>query len=357
LTRSFTRPDLQLTNLKTQPCQQPQSDVSLCVDILLDPFEAKAIYVPFALLSRPDTIRAYFDLVENTELTALVIDVKGDYGQLAWDSAVEKANLMGIDGPRPGWLTLSQVLEEAHARDIYVIARFVVFKDDPLAQNFPDLAVTYANGVVWTDGEGLAWANPHLEDVWQYNIDLILELAALGFDEINLDYIRFPSDGDVGAIAYSQENTPETRTTAIRTFASRLRAALQDYDVFLSADVFGLTVWVNPENGMNIGQRVIDLAPSLDYLAPMIYPSTFIPGNLGLDNPSAEPYTVIYESTVQAQTRVPPPVKVRPWLQAYWYGVDEMLLQKQAAAEANSSGWVWWNAGGNYPAELFQVVE
>lgn len=341
--------------LETQPCQSSveNSSAALCIDLLLEPFDAKGIYIPFALLSQYDTIINLMDMVARTELNAVVIDVKSDRGSLAWDSQVPLADALGVDGNREGWMTLAEFLAEAKARDIYTIARIVTFKDNPLAFGRPDLATKYADGTIWVDGEGLAWANPFDETVWDYNIGLAKEIAAMGFDEINLDYLRFPSDGNIGAIVYPQENTAETRTTAIRTFVSRMRQALEPYGVYLSADVFGLTVWVDPDSDMNIGQRVKDIAPYVDYLSPMVYPSTFIPGNLGYDDPSAYPYQVIYRSQLAAMERVAAPTKVRPWLQAYWYSPYEMLLQKQGANDAGSAGWIWWNAGAVYDESVF----
>ncbi len=341
--------------IETQPCQTPpaQSSAALCMDFLLEPFNPKGIYIPFTLLSRPDIIIDLMNMVSRTELNAVVIDVKSDRGSLAWDSAVPLADALGVDGNREGWMTLEEFVAAARERNIYTIARMVIFKDNPLAFGKPELATTYSDGSIWVDGEGLAWANPFEPAVWDYNIALAKEVAAIGFDEINMDYLRFPSDGDIGAIVYSQENTAETRTTAIRTFVSKMREALRPYDVFLSADVFGLTVWVDPDSDMNIGQRVKDIAPYVDYIAPMIYPSTFIPGNLGLDDPSAYPYQVIYRSQIAAMERVAAPTKVRPWLQAYWYSPYEMLLQKQAANDAGSAGWIWWNAGGVYDEGVF----
>jgi hypothetical protein len=89
----------------------------------------------------------------------------------------------------------------------------------------------------------------------------------------------------------------------------------------------------------------------------MVYPSTFRSGNLGYATPSAHPYDVIYRSQLAAEARVPPSTRVRPWLQAYWYTLDEMLVQKQAAQDAGASGWTFWNAGGVYDAALFTVDE
>ena len=347
--------ELTAENLSVQPCQKAQeAQLGACMDLWLYPFSAKAIYVPFNLLSQPDQVQAIFDLIERTELNAIVLDVKSDRGYLAWDSQIAQADWLEIDGQRPGWMPLESFLAQAKAHGIYTIARMVIFKDNPLALANPALALTDRDGQVWIDGEGLAWANPHREEVRNYNIALAQEVAAMGFDEINLDYIRFPSDGNISAISISQENTAESKTAAIRTFASQMREALIPYGTFLSADVFGLTVWVDPEDDMNIGQRVIDIAPYVDYLAPMIYPSTFGAGSLGLANPADHPYEVIFRSQLAALERVPESTKVRPWLQGYWYGPYEMLLQKQAANDAGSSGWLWWNAAGVYDESIFE---
>jgi hypothetical protein len=341
-------------DVKAANCAQPPPTPGpLCLDLGLTPFQARGLYIPFGLLSRPDDVRALLDLIDRTELNALVVDVKSDAGQLAYASQVPLAVQLGIGKDRKGWLTLKDLLAEAKARNIYTVARMVVFKDNPLAWGVPDLAAKRADGSIWIDGEGLGWANPFREEVWDYNIALAKEVAALGFDEIQFDYLRFPSDGDVGAIVYAEENTLPTRTAAIREFVRRMAKALRPYGIFTSADVFGLTVWVEPDSDMGIGQRVADVAPLVDYLCPMVYPATFRPSNLGYTNPSAHPYDVIYRSQQAAVGRVPATTRVRPWLQAYWYSLDEMLLQKQAADDAGSTGWTFWNAGGVYDPSLF----
>ena len=345
--------------LVTAPCSEaPAQPGPPCLDLILEPFQAKAIYVPFHYLRKREAIIRYLDFIQATELNAIVVDVKGDFGFVGWESEVELVKTVGADKERNDtWMPLDELIAEAKKRNIYTIARFVVFKDDPLAHGKPELAAVREDGTVWIDGEELGWTNPFKEEVWDYNIALAEEVAAFGFDELNFDYIRFPSDGDVGAIVYEEENTLETRTAAIDEFMRRLTDALRPYGIFVSADVFGLTIWVKPESDMKIGQRIIDIAPHVDYLAPMVYPSTFIPGNLGYDNPSAEPYGIVYRSQHQAEERVPPYVKVRPWLQGYWYSLDEMRKLKQAAIDARSTGWSWWNAGGKYDSDLFEPAD
>ena len=341
-------------DVKAANCAQaPPTPGPLCLDLGLTPFQARGLYIPFGMLSRPDDVRALLDLIDRTELNALVVDMKSDNGLLAYTSQVPLAVQFGIGKDRKGWLSPKDLLAEARARNIYTVARMVVFKDNPLAFGAPDLAAKRADGSIWIDGEGMGWANPFREEVWDYNIALAKEVAALGFDEVQFDYLRFPSDGDVKAIVYAEENTLPTRTAAIREFVRRLAEALRPYGVFTSADVFGLTVWVEPDSDMGIGQRVMDVAPLVDYLCPMVYPSTFRTSNLGYTNPSAHPYDVVYRSQRAAAGRVPPTTRVRPWLQAYWYSLDEMLSQKQAAIAAGATGWTFWNAGGVYNHSLF----
>jgi len=332
---------------RVEPCP-----VATCVDVRLAPWGARGIYIPMGILQ---SSAHFWDLIHMVErspiLNAVVIDVKGDYGLLAWDSDVPLAKELG-NRLRPS-LDLQEAIRELHRRHIYVIARFVVFKDNPLATHKPELAVRREDGTVWKDREGLGWANPFREEVWSYNLALLEEVAQLGFDEIQLDYLRFPSDGDVGSIVYQEENTRETRTAAIREFMRRFHARMSAYNVKTSADVFGLTVWVAPGEDMYIGQRVEDITPYIDFLSPMIYPSTFIPGNLGYENPSQRPYEVIYRSVRQAQQRVAPGTRVRPWLQAYWYDIPEMQIQRLAAEDAGADGWLFWNAAGYYPDAVF----
>jgi len=342
--------------VEATPCN-PSLPGPPCFEFKLNRFQAQAIYIPFLYLSDEAIMLNFLDFIEaSDDLNAFIVDVKGDFGRIAWDSQVTMTTeTKAEEWLGQSWMPLEELVAEAKQRNIYAIARFVIFKDDPLANQKPALAIRNDSGEVWVDGEELSWSNPFREEVWHYNISLAQEVAEFGFDEINFDYIRFPSDGQVNVITYTEENTLETRTTTIRQFTQQLTKALQPYPIFTSADVFGLTVWVTPETDMYIGQRVIDIAPHVDYLAPMVYPSTFIPGNLGYEDPSAEPYNIVYQSQLEAIQRVPPYVKVRPWLQAYGYNTAEMRLLRQGAVDANATGWAWWNAGGIYDDDLFGI--
>ena len=327
------------------------------LDISLEPFEFKGIYVPFGLLALPERVKSVVDFVGQTELNSIVVDVKSDRGVIAYESEVPLASEIGAF--RRGYVSPKELLQWCVDKDIYTVARIVVFKDDPLAHAKPELAVVDGEGQLWLDREQLGWANPFREEVWDYNIALAKEVAEMGFDEIQFDYIRFPSDGDVHAITYEEENTIETRTVAIRGFAERLSEELRPYAVFTSADVFGLTVWVKEGSDMGIGQRVEDISAHVDYLCPMVYPSAFESGNLGYVDPTLHPYGVVYRSTLEALKRSD--ALVRPWLQHYslkgiHYDHSRLFAQRMAADEATAlgaQGWTYWNAGGKYDVSLF----
>ena len=130
------------------------------------------------------------------------------------------------------------------------------------------------------------------------------------------------------------------------------KAAIDPTPAFFSADLFGYALSVIPEHDMRIGQRLMDLAPHVDYVCPMVYPSTFIPGNLGLASPPDEPYQVVAISMRYGLSRTD--TLMRPWLQHYWYDRYEIAEQRRAAEEATDVGWCYWNARGEYD-ELFFI--
>ena len=138
-------------------------------------------------------------------------------------------------------------------------------------------------------------------------------------------------------------------------FCGRLQHQLERYPVVLSADIFGLTAWVSREEDMGIGQRVIDIAPHMDYVSPMLYPATFVEGNLGYDDPTEYPYEIVYRSCSELAERTV--TRIRPWLQHYRYSVEEMRLQRQAADDAGTRGWMFWNAAGKYDEQVFDPAE
>ncbi len=335
---------------------------STTLDVVLQPleatFEAKGIYIAFGLLASEEKVQALLDMIARTELNAIVVDIKGDWGGLAYHSQNPLAQEIGAE--QKGLMEAQELLRLCRERDIYTIARLVVFKDSVLVEGRKDWAVKRSDGTLFADGKGSLWVDPFREEVWEYNIAIAREVGALGFDELQFDYIRFPTDGETGSLIYSQPSTAESRYGAIQDFMARLEGALEPFGVFTSADIFGLTAWLDHE--ANIGQMIENVAPYVDYLSPMLYPSTFTPGLLhwGADKrPSQYPYEVVYESLIGTQGRTDKPL--RPWLQHYAdykyhlpFGLEEYRAQKRAAYDAGADGWLFWNASGIYEEALFE---
>jgi hypothetical protein len=330
-------------------------EVQPCVEIALQPFAMRGIYLSYNLLMWDrERLLDLIDMVDRSPiLNGIVVDIKSDVGWLAFFS--DDPYLVEVGAMSEGRTTLPELLQMCKERGIYTVARMVVFKDTPLVEARPELAVRHPNGEIFYDREGMAWADPMREEVWDYDIAVTLEAIELGFDEVQYDYLRFPSDSTslavVRALVYKEESTFESRTSAIRGFAQAAKAAVDRTHAFLSLDVFGYALVIQPEHDMRIGQRIIDLAPNADYLCPMIYPSTFESGNLGLANPSAEPYKVIEMAMAMAKERTN--TIVRPWLQHYWYERPQYAAQRDAAEAASDKGWCFWNAGGLYDEGFF----
>ncbi len=327
------------------------------LEVELQPLQTKGIYLPFSFLNNEEKVSELIDLVNRTELNTVVVDVKSDYGWLAYPSAVVEAQKS--KAYRQESMDIATLLSLCKKSGIYTIARLVLFKDSVLTTAHPEWAVHTADEELWKDSGGAAWGDPFRKEVQDYNIAIAKEVAALGFDELQFDYLRFPSDGAVDEAQYAQDSTLETRTSAIREFCARLRSELEPYAVLMSADLFGNTAWVAVEDDMGIGQRVADIAPYMDYLSPMLYPSTFASGSMGYEQPLLHPYEVVYRSCLELAKRTDTPI--RPWLQHYSsrgvaYTVKEMRLQKKAAADAQTSGWMFWHARGIYDGQSFEPI-
>lgn len=292
----------------------------------------------------------YIKLAEQTEVNALVIDVK-EGGELTYPSKVPLAKKIGATS---NYIPdLEKVVSEAKSKDIYTIARLAVFQDDVLARKRPDLAVTNsATGSPWENYNGVAWTNAYRKEVWKYNVAIAKEAADAGFDEIQFDYVRFPSDGPMEQLAYGKETFP-TPEGAIAGFLEYAYGELHPMGVEVGADVFGL---IGHNDNGGIGQRVSEMAPHLDVLCPMVYPSHYGPGSYGFPNPNAEPYGMIQASMKEFQKKARaanPDLELRPWIQDFTlgapeYGPAEVHAQIQASYDLGISGWLLWNAGNEY---------
>lgn len=350
--------------------------------IELDPFYVKSLYVTSAVASSPALLEEYLDLIDRTELNAIVIDLKSDLrddlGLIYYDSEVPIVKELGT---AVDYMDLPAILKEAKERDIYTIARVQVFShDNALADARPDWAIKdRETGEVFADypGPGIryAWLDPWNKNVWDYNLQLSLEAAQLGFDEINYDYIRYPdwygplSEYDE-ALQFSQptdpENNPQAMFKNLANFMEYSQRSINGAGAFFSVDLFG-RVLVKPS--MPIAQNIEIMAPHADYICPMPYPSLWWPGYLDFDNPTAHPYEVILGSLESGEAFFQGKrARLRPWLQDHtdpWqgarvveYGPAEVRAQIDATEDfGKASGWMLYDSANSYTEEALKPAQ
>ncbi len=323
------------------------------IEAVLRPQVIKAAYLTYFGVNDKGIRGRVLDLVTRTELNAVVIDVKGDRGWILYPTEVPLG--AGAQGPAT-MRNFDALMADLKARGVYTIARIVTFKDNMLAAQRPDLAIIDTRtGRPWLDTERLAWVDPFKEDVWAYNIAIAREAVRRGFDEIQFDYVRFPTDGRLAATRYSKPNNKDTRLPTIAGFLARARREIGPTGAFVAADLFGYTAF--NENDTDIGQRIEELAPYLDYLCPMLYPSGYHLGIPGFRNPVEHPYEVVHESVRLIRKRAGNSLaRIRPWLQDFKdyafdrriFGIAQIQAQVRAADQAGSSGWMLWNPRNAY---------
>lgn len=327
------------------------------VTVKLPPHPIRAAYLTYYGVADRGIRQRVLDLVSRTELNAVVIDVKGDRGMIPYRTSVQAAIDAGAQGP-----VIIKDFEEQLAtwkgQGIYTIARIVAFKDNLRATTRPDLAIIDTRtGKPWIDRENLAWVDPFREENWDYLIAVAKEAVAKGFDEVQFDYVRFPTDGKLSAARYSQVNNATTRLPTIAAFLAKAHRELGPTGAFLGADVFGYTAFNS--NDTDIGQRIEELSAHLDYMCPMVYPSGYHLGIPGVRNPVKNPYEVVKESVrLTRQRSQNPAMQVRPWLQDFKdyafdkriFGPGEVTAQIRGAGDAGASGWMLWNPKNDYTA-------
>jgi hypothetical protein len=322
-------------------------------DLIMEPFEARALYAPAAVFEAPGRLDAMLALIERTEVNALVIDVKETDGRLFHATDLPEAVEVGAVREAPIF-DLAELLPQLRERGIYTIARVVVMKDNTLAAVRPELAVmNTATGEPWRDNIGGAWLDPSAPGVGEYTAAIARDLAERGFDEVQLDYIRFFSDGPYALADTNLPNTQSFRLPAIGRVLRIVSDEVAPTRAFLSADVFPISFIVPDDQG--IGQRPEVIMPYVDYFSPMVYPSHYGPGVFGFEVPNNYPYEVV-DRTLEIMNRQAAglPVVIRPWIQDFGYGpfppytAEQVRAQMVAAAERGAQGWMIWNARATF---------
>jgi hypothetical protein len=285
-------------------------------ELLLDtapPPQIKGIHVSIWVAADRAFFKQMADLVEKTELNGMQIDVKDESGRIAYSSQVP----LGIEVGSPltaGGVDMDRVMDKCWYNDIYPIARIVCFKDPVVASKRPDLAVHHTSGGLWGDGK---WIDPYSQENWDYLLGVAVEASRKGFKEIQLDYVRFPSDGNTTTCVFpAQGGDTRNKSQVIQDFLKFMRDGLKPMGTALSADVFGLTA--SDQGDMGIGQDVTAMGQFLDYMCPMVYPSHYNAGEYDIGDPEANPHDTVYMSLVDFQKRLEgTPCKLRPWLQDF----------------------------------------
>ncbi len=326
------------------------------------PGAVRALYLNAWAAGSRTRIEQLIDLARRTEINSFVIDIKDASGYVSHRTQVPLAHEIGATGEVriPDLAGLLARLEE---EGIYPIARIVIVKDPLLLAARPDVAVQDTAGGVWVDGAGISWLNPYDTTVWRYHLDLAKEVAALGFPEIQWDYVRFPDAprADLERAVFPGANG-RSKARAIRDFLRQSREELAEIGVLSTADVFGVTT--SSTRDVGIGQVWEAFIDVVDAALPMVYPSHYWQGSFGIRTPNAYPYEIVHRALLDAtrrSDRVEGAGRTRPYLQDFTlgkpaYDAPEVRAQIQATYDAGIEEWVLWNPGSRYtPAALEPV--
>jgi hypothetical protein len=297
-------------------------------------------------------------LFAETEINTAVIDIKESEGDLYIPGVL----LGGKPNYVPAMRDIKAYLAFLKERGIFTIARLVVFHDNKVAKMEPDWAIHSSSPLalakekgyrsdVWVDKKGSGWADPTNPKVWDYNIRIIEKAAELGFQGIQLDYIRFPSDGPTKLCVYSEPHNQKMAVDTLEQFLERVHKRTQELGMELSIDVFGLTG--TDDSDMGIGQKLSRLIKHVDVISPMMYPSHYAPGEYGIPNPNASPYETIHHSIRDTKKVLNESnVELRPYFQDFSlgvkYGPKEIRDQIDAAADLGINEWLLWNPTCHY---------
>ncbi|MCX6723426.1 MAG: hypothetical protein NT094_05195 [Candidatus Staskawiczbacteria bacterium] len=345
----------------------------------------KSVYVTGYSAGSKSYISYLNNLLDNTEINAVVVDVKGSDGYVTYNSSlsdVQKYKLTDF-----AISDIDNLVRFLHDKNIYVIGRIAVFEDPVYSKARPELAIydkskkiqsadgypDLSSSVSWQDNHGLSWLDPASKEVWDYDISLAKDAFYHGFDEVNFDYVRFPSDGNTKNMGFPFWDGKKEKSEVIKEFFTYTRQQLSTEKI--SVDLFGETT-INTDD-MGIGQIIEDAFYNFDYISPMVYPSHYANGFQGFTNPAERPYEVIKYSMDSALAREKAyynklltenqptfakasadKTKFRPWLQDFNMGaiydadmVGQEIKATQDSLGNNFVGFMLWNPSNIYTIE------
>ena len=310
----------------------------------------RGIYLNGYHMTNNSKLEIINNILDNTNVNSLVIDVKTDNGHILFDSVNELAVEMSNVRSKYNSERLNTLKDK---NDLYLIGRVVVFQDPLFAKNYPNEAVfdSYRNNIYSQDGQ--YFIDPGSEKARNYVINIAKEACELGFDEIQFDYIRYP-DSNYKYMVFKDENTYDNRIKNINSFLMVAKKEINSLGCFVSADVFGFILTNKFDGG--IGQNLETIIENVDFLSPMVYPSHYSKGSFGYQNPNRNPYGVITSALDDALERGVEEIKLRPFLQGFWHS-DAEVQENIRAAEDKNLDWIIWNVSSSYNLGYFSKLD
>jgi hypothetical protein len=345
-----------------EPNQLAWDGVTEAVSVELEPRVINALRVA-GDSSGAGNVQKWQDLLEladNTAINAFVVDTQDESGIVFHDTEVELAYEIGAVDV---FYDAAQVIADMEEHGLYKITRIVTFQSDQLARARPEIAaIDVTTGKPWANNKNLAWLDPTDPESWTYPLELAEEACRLGFDEIQFDYIRFPSDGPIANLSFDQltvddyysEASQQIRVETIAAFLAEAHSRLNPMGCAVAADIFAITLESSNDEG--IGQSPNVFSNHVDVLSPMIYTYTYGSGWKGWDDPTEHAVELVEAALDAGIPRLEGFALYRPWIQRAFLE-DEEILAVQAVAEARDMGWMLWSAGTIFHAGLLPPAE
>lgn len=380
-------PSVTTINIATQSTTPPAPEKPI-VPHIPPPSSMRAIYISSWVASQKEWREKLIKFIEKSEINSVIIDVKDYSGYVSFDT--KDPYIKNLNTEQIRVKDMKEWLAELHKRGVYTIARITVFQDPIYANAHPKEAVQTKQGTVWTDKHKLAYVDVASKPFWTYIVHIAKAAEQTGFDEVNFDYIRYPTDGNLKNIQFplsgpsvlikdsrlytATRNTTTSPNTGTKNVASRrisarekhlseffiyLRQELKNLGIPMSADVFGMTMTNYDDVG--IGQVLESIEPNFDYIYPMVYPSHYPPGFNKIAKPAEHPYEIVHYAMKHGAERLikkgKNPNKLRPWLQDFNLGAkyDAAKIQAQikATRDANLTGYLIWDPRNKYTQEAY----
>ena len=311
--------------------------------------EIRGVYFNGYLFNNLNKRESIEEILMSTDVNTLVIDVKTDNGHILFDTDVEEVSYLNNERVK---FSKNDIQDLREIKDLYLIARLVVFQDPLFAKFFPDEAVFDSRLNKPYSQNGQFFLDPSSEKVQNYIINIAVEACRLGFDEIQYDYIRYP-DSNNKFMRFDTKNDFENRVNNINSFLSKSRQMLHNEGCLLSADTFGY-ILTNKQDG-GIGQNLESIVENVDFISPMVYPSHYTNGSFGYQNPNKHPYEVITAALTDALDRGIDKDKIRPFLQGFWHSNEDIRNNIKAASDLKMD-WLIWNILSVYELDSFSKL-